>query len=109
MIGGNRLTNEEAYLLQKFARTVLKTNNIDHHRTADHVAFAQAMAGLARTEQGRGASLRDTLTAKQVLVVGGDPTQQSPADGLESADECSEQRCEALCREYGRDQAAAAG
>ena len=75
VIGGNRLTNEEAYLLQKFARTVLKTNNIDHHRTADHVAFAQALAGqLART-----ASLRDTLTAKTVLVVGGDPSNQSPA------------------------------
>jgi NADH-quinone oxidoreductase subunit G len=75
VIGGNRLTNEEAYLLQKFARTVLKTNNIDHHRTADHVAFAQAMAGQA----GHSASLRDTLTAKHVLVVGGDPTNQSPA------------------------------
>jgi NADH-quinone oxidoreductase subunit G len=75
VIGGNRLTNEEAYLLQKFARTVLGTNNIDHHRTADHVAFAQALAG----EHGRTASLRDTLTAKHVLIVGGDPTNQSPA------------------------------
>lgn len=75
VIGGNRLTNEEAYLLQKFARTVLKTNNIDHHRTADHVAFAQAVAG----QTGRTASLRDTLTAKTILIVGGDPTNQSPA------------------------------
>ncbi len=75
VVGGNRLTNEEAYLLQKMARTVLKTNNIDHHRTADHVAFAQALRG----QTGRTASLRDTLTAKNVLVVGGDPTNQSPA------------------------------
>ena len=75
VIGGNRLTNEEAYLLQKFARTVLKTNNIDHHRTADHVAFAQALAG----QTNRTASLRDTLTAKSVLLVGGDPSNQSPA------------------------------
>ena len=75
VIGGNRLTNEEAYLLQKFARTVLKTNNIDHHRTADHVAFAQALTG----QQNRTASLRDTLTAKNVLLVGGDPSNQSPA------------------------------
>jgi NADH-quinone oxidoreductase subunit G len=29
VIGSNRTTNEEAYLLQKFARTVLGTNNID--------------------------------------------------------------------------------
>jgi NADH-quinone oxidoreductase subunit G len=75
VIGGNRLTNEEAYLLQKFARTVLGTNNIDHHRTADHVAFAMALAG----QTGRTASLRDTLTAKNVLLIGGDPTNQSPA------------------------------
>jgi NADH-quinone oxidoreductase subunit G len=75
VIGGNRLTNEEAYLLQKMARTVLHTNNIDHHRTADHVAFAQALAG----HSDRTASLRDTLTSPSILVVGGDPTQQSPA------------------------------
>ncbi len=75
VIGGNRLTNEEAYLLQKFARSVLHTNNIDHHRTADYVAFAQALSGTA----GRTASLHDTLTAKSILVVGGDPTNQSPA------------------------------
>src|ERR1700733_6456879 len=38
VIGSNRTTNEENYLLQKFARTVLGTNNIDHHRTADYTA-----------------------------------------------------------------------
>src|SRR3984893_17650419 len=75
VIGSNRITNEEAYLLQKFARTVLGTNNIDHHRTADYVSFAQALAG---TED-RTASLRDTLTVPAILIVGGDPTIQAPA------------------------------
>ena len=75
VLGGNRLTNEEAYLLQKFARTVLHTNNIDHHRTADYVAFAQSLAG----HGDRTASLHDTLKAPAVLMVGGDPTVQSPA------------------------------
>jgi NADH-quinone oxidoreductase subunit G len=75
VIGSNRLTNEEAYLLQKFARSVLHSNNIDHHRTADYVTFAQTLAGTT----GRAASLRETLTAKAVLLVGGDPTNQSPA------------------------------
>jgi NADH-quinone oxidoreductase subunit G len=74
MIGGNRLTNEEAYLLQKFARTVLGTNNIDHHRTADYVTFAQALAG----QKDRTASWRDTQTSPAVLIVGGDPTNQAP-------------------------------
>jgi NADH-quinone oxidoreductase subunit G len=75
VIGGNRLTNEEAYLLQKFARTVLGTNNIDHHRTADYVTFAQSLSG----QTDRTASLRDTLTAPAILLVGGDPTNQAPA------------------------------
>src|SRR5277367_2116679 len=74
VIGSNRTTNEEAYLLQKFARTVLQTNNIDHHRTADYAAFAKALAGTT----GRTASLRDTLTAPAILLVGGDPTVQAP-------------------------------
>jgi NADH-quinone oxidoreductase subunit G len=74
VIGSNRITNEEAYLLQKFARTVLGTNNIDHHRTADYVSFAQALAGT----KDRTASLRDTLTAPAILLVGGDPTIQAP-------------------------------
>jgi len=75
VIGGNRLTNEEAYLLQKFARSVLQTNNIDHHRTADYATFAQALSA----SPDRTASLRDTLSAKNVLLVGGDPTNQAPA------------------------------
>ena len=45
VIGSNRTSNEENYLLQKFARLVLGTNNIDHHRTADFPAFASALAG----------------------------------------------------------------
>jgi NADH-quinone oxidoreductase subunit G len=75
VIGSNRITNEEAYLLQKFARTVLGTNNIDHHRTADYVAFAQALAG----KPDRAASLRDTHSAPAIMILGGDPTIQAPA------------------------------
>jgi NADH-quinone oxidoreductase subunit G len=75
VIGSNRTTNEEAYLLQKFARTVLNTNNIDHHRTADYVAFAAALKGKA----GRTASLRDTATAPAILLLGNNPTEQHPA------------------------------
>jgi NADH-quinone oxidoreductase subunit G len=74
VIGSNRITNEEAYLLQKFARTVLGTNNIDHHRTADYVSFAQALAG----KPDRTASLRDTITAPAIMILGGDPTIQAP-------------------------------
>jgi NADH-quinone oxidoreductase subunit G len=72
VIGSNRTANEEAYLLQKFARTVLGTNNIDHHRTADYPAFAATLSGKAE------ASLRDFSGAKAILVLGNDPTEQHP-------------------------------
>ncbi len=74
VIGSNRTTNEENYLLQKFARTVLGTNNIDHHRTADYTAFARAISG----QKDRAASLRDTMTAPAILLLGNDPTEQHP-------------------------------
>jgi len=74
VIGSNRTTNEENYLLQKFARSVLGTNNIDHHRTADYPAFAKAIAG----KRNATATLRDTMTAPAVLLIGNDPTEQHP-------------------------------
>src|SRR5262249_27380632 len=63
VIGSNRTTNEESYLLQKFARVALKTNNIDHHRTADYPAFAAALAG----KQGMTATMRDVFNAPAIL------------------------------------------
>ncbi|MGD0831087.1 MAG: NADH-quinone oxidoreductase subunit NuoG [Terracidiphilus sp.] len=74
VIGSNQSTNEENYLLQKFARTVLGTNNIDHQRTADYAAFAQALAG----SRGKAASLRETATAPAILLIGGNPTEEHP-------------------------------
>jgi NADH-quinone oxidoreductase subunit G len=74
VIGSNRTTNEEAYLLSKFARTVLKTNNVDHHRTADFPAFASAMRG----QTDKTASMADVFTAPAILLIGNDPTEQHP-------------------------------
>ena len=74
VIGSNRTTNEENYLLQKFARTVLGTNNIDHHRTADFAALARAVAGKKNIT----ASMRDVFTAPAILLIGNDPTERHP-------------------------------
>jgi NADH-quinone oxidoreductase subunit G len=74
VIGSNRATNEENYLLQKFARTVLGTNNIDHQRTADFAGFARAMAG----KQNITASMRDVASAPAILLIGNDPTERHP-------------------------------
>src|SRR5262249_6293350 len=62
------------YLLQKLARVVLQTNNIDHHRTADFPALAAALAG----KTGRTASMREVYHAPAILLIGNDPTEQHP-------------------------------
>jgi NADH-quinone oxidoreductase subunit G len=74
VIGSCRSTNEENYLLQKFARTVLGTNHIDHERSADYAAFARALAG----NKEKAASLRDAATAPAILLIGGNPTEEHP-------------------------------
>ncbi|MGB0046455.1 MAG: NADH-quinone oxidoreductase subunit NuoG, partial [Terriglobales bacterium] len=74
VIGSNRTTNEENYLLSKFARVVLKTNNVDHHRTADFPALAAALHG----KPGKTAAMRDVLNAPAILLIGNDPTNQHP-------------------------------
>src|SRR5690348_3747468 len=74
VIGSTRTTNEENYLLQKFARVVLGTNNIDHHRTADLPAFASAVHGKSNLT----ASMRDVASAPAILLIGNDPTNQHP-------------------------------
>jgi NADH-quinone oxidoreductase subunit G len=74
VIGSTRTTNEENYLLQKFARVVLGTNNIDHHRTADLAAFAAAVHGNPNLT----ASMRDLFDAPAILLIGNDPTEQHP-------------------------------
>lgn len=74
VIGSTRTTNEENYLLQKFARVALGTNNIDHHRTVDFPAFAAALHGKA----GATASMRDVFNAPAILLIGNDPTEEHP-------------------------------
>jgi NADH-quinone oxidoreductase subunit G len=79
IIGSNRTTNEENYLLQKFARTVIGTNNIDHHRTADYVALATSLAGTTTATGGtRFASQHCVEKSPALLLVGGDPTNEAP-------------------------------
>jgi NADH-quinone oxidoreductase subunit G len=74
VLGSTRTTNEEAYLLSKFARTVLKTNNVDHHRTADFPALAAALRGKPDAT----ASMAEVYTAPAILLIGNDPTEQHP-------------------------------
>jgi NADH-quinone oxidoreductase subunit G len=74
-IGSNRTTNEENYLLGRIARGSIGTNNIDHHRTAD---YASLIAALGTQAAAATATMTQLYEADAVLLIGHDPTEQSP-------------------------------
>ena len=74
VIGSTRTTNEENFYLQKFARQVLGTNHIDHHRTGDVVTLLDALAG----KQAKLATVADLYERKAVLVLGADLALEHP-------------------------------
>src|SRR5215469_8657870 len=74
VIGSNHTTNEENFYLQEFARQVLKTNNIDHHRTGDVVALLDALSG----KEDKLATIADLYERKAVLVLGADLALEHP-------------------------------
>jgi NADH-quinone oxidoreductase subunit G len=78
VIGSNHTTNEENYVLQKFARVALRTNHIDHHRTADFPALMSALASPESKSALPLARSREIAEASTILLVGGNPTDQNP-------------------------------
>lgn len=74
VIGSNHTSNEENFVLQRFAREVLGTQNIDHQRTGDLPVFFDALSGRQNTL----ASMADLYMAKAALVIGSDLSQQQP-------------------------------
>ncbi|MBV8896019.1 MAG: NADH-quinone oxidoreductase subunit NuoG [Acidobacteriaceae bacterium] len=74
VIGSNHTTNEENYQLQKFARQVLRTSNIDHHRTGDVATLFSALNGRTNAL----ASTADVANMKAALVIDADLAQEQP-------------------------------
>ncbi len=74
VIGSNHTTNEENYYLQKFARRVLRTNNVDHHRTGDVPALLGALAGATE----KLATVEDLYRRRAALVLGADLALEHP-------------------------------
>jgi formate dehydrogenase major subunit len=74
VISSARATNEDNYAAQKFARAVLKTNNIDH---CARICHSPTVAGLKQS-LGSGAmtnSAKDIFSTDLILVFGADPTE----------------------------------
>jgi NADH-quinone oxidoreductase subunit G len=74
VIGSNHTTNEENFYLQKFARQVLKTNHIDHHRTGDVLTLLDALSG----KTSKLATVADLYERKAILVLGADLALEHP-------------------------------
>ena len=79
-ISSSRCTNEENYLMQKFFRAVLSTNNIDG---CARVCHSPTALGMQRTF-GTGAatnSIEDLQHTNCIMVIGANPTDAHPVTG----------------------------
>jgi len=79
-ISSSRCTNEENYLMQKFFRTVINTNNIDG---CARVCHSPTALGMQRTF-GTGAatnSIDDLKDTNCIMVIGANPTSGHPVTG----------------------------
>jgi formate dehydrogenase major subunit len=76
-ISSSKCTNEENYLMQKLARAVMGTNNIDN---CSRYCQTPATEGLHRTVGygGDSGSIRDIEMADLVIVIGANPAESHP-------------------------------
>lgn len=82
VFGSGKCTNEENYVIQKFARAVLGTNNVDHCARLCH---APSVVGLTQSF-GSGAmtnSIAEIGDAACVLVIGSNTSAAHPVIGLQ--------------------------
>jgi len=80
VLGSSKCTNEDNYVLQRFARTVLGTNNIDNggrlYNSASRVGLGSSLGFSGTTNY-----LSDLGHTELIVVVGADPTVSAPAVG----------------------------
>ncbi len=76
-ISSSKCTNEESYLMQKLARGVIGTNNMDN---CSRYCQAPATTGLFRTvgHGGDSGSIRDIENAGLVLIIGSNTAESHP-------------------------------
>ncbi|HZC43167.1 MAG TPA: formate dehydrogenase subunit alpha [Acidobacteriaceae bacterium] len=77
LIASSKCTNEESYLMQKLARAVIGTNNIDN---CSRYCQTPATKGLSRTVGygGDSGSIRDIEAAELVVIIGSNTAESHP-------------------------------
>jgi formate dehydrogenase alpha subunit len=80
VLGSSKCTNEDNYVLQRFARCVLGTNNIDNggrlYNSASRVGLGSSLSFSGTTNY-----LSDLEQTELILVIGADPSSSAPAVG----------------------------
>ncbi|MAE61249.1 MAG: formate dehydrogenase subunit alpha [Planctomycetaceae bacterium] len=80
VISSSRCTNEENYLMQKFARVVLRTNSVDNCSRVCHSPSAYALGQSLGTGAGTN-SFQDVEVSDVLMIVGANPTEAHPVFG----------------------------
>ncbi|MBF0285206.1 MAG: formate dehydrogenase subunit alpha [Magnetococcales bacterium] len=80
VVSSARCTNEENFLLQKFARVVLGTNNVDNCARVCHSPSAFALGEALGTGAGT-SSFEDVERSTLLMIVGANPTEAHPVLG----------------------------
>ncbi|GGE50644.1 putative formate dehydrogenase YrhE [Pullulanibacillus camelliae] len=77
LISSSKITNEENYLIQKLARQVFETNNVDN---CSRYCQSPATDGLMRTVGmgGDAGTIKDIAQAGLVIIVGANPAEGHP-------------------------------
>ena len=80
IVGSARATNEDNYLVPKFARAVLGANNVDCCARVCHTPTAAAMKAMLGT--GAATNAFDEIErARTILIAGANPTENHPVVG----------------------------
>ncbi|MDM5340351.1 formate dehydrogenase subunit alpha [Fictibacillus enclensis] len=76
-IASSKCSNEENYLFQKFARSIMGTNNVDN---CSRYCQSPATAGLLRTVGigGDAGTIKDIAASELVMIVGANPAESHP-------------------------------
>ena len=80
VLGSAKCTNEDNYILQRFARTVLGTNNVDNGARL-YSSASRAGLGYSLGFSGTTNYLRDLEQTDLILVAGADPDSSAPLVG----------------------------
>jgi len=80
VLGSSKCTNEENYLLQRFARVTLGTNNIDNgsrlYGSASRIGLGRSIGFPGTTN-----SLEELENSEVIMVIGANPVVSAPAVG----------------------------